>query len=83
MTWGADVAPATNPYGAADPWTTLTGTIADPVIAEVRSDIVANLIYAGTQVSPDIDVAPLTDADTLNLLDPVVLAPLGYEGAAA
>lgn len=83
MTWGADVAPPTNPYGADDPWTTLTNTIADPVIDELRSDIIANLIYAGTQVSPDLDVAPLTDADTLNLLDPVVLAPLGYEGAAA
>jgi len=83
MTWGADVAPATNPYGGDDPWTTLTNTIADPVIDELRSDIIANLIYAGTQVSPDLDVAPLTGADTLNLLDPVVLAPLGYEGAAA
>ncbi|HYH06099.1 MAG TPA: DUF6603 domain-containing protein [Thermoanaerobaculia bacterium] len=83
MTWGADLAPATNPYSADDPWTTLTGTIAAPAIVEVRSDVIANLIYAGSQVSPDIDVAPLTDPDTLNLLDPVVLAPLGYEGAAA
>lgn len=83
MTWGADVAPVTNPFAGDDPWTTLTATIDEPAIGDIRAAIVANLIYAGSQVSPEIDVAPLTNPDTLNLLDPVVLAPLGYEGAAA
>ncbi|HYC88119.1 MAG TPA: DUF6603 domain-containing protein [Thermoanaerobaculia bacterium] len=79
MTWGADDAPASNPFSGDDPWTTLTTTIDDPAVEEVRAGIISALIYAGSQVSPHIDVAPLTHADTLNLLDPVVLAPLGYE----
>jgi Family of unknown function (DUF6603) len=83
MQWGSGVAPATNPYGGDDPWTTLTTTIADPAVTLLRSEILAGLIYAGSQINTQIDVAPLTDPDTLNLLDPVVLAPLGYEGAAA
>lgn len=83
MEWGAGVAPATNPYSGDDPWTTLTTTIADPGVTLLRSEILAGLIYAGSQINTQINVAPLTDPDTLNLLDPVVLAPLGYEGAAA
>jgi len=83
MMWGADVAPDTNPYAGLDPWTTLTTTIDDPEVTEERAEVIAELIYAGLEVSPDIDVAPLTNADTLDLLDPVVLAPLGYEKEAA
>lgn len=83
MAWGGKVAPVDNPYAGDDPWTTLTNTVADPVVTQVRADIIANLIFASTQVTPDLVVAPLTNPDTLNLLDPVVLAPLGYEGAQA
>jgi hypothetical protein len=83
MAWGGNVAPVNNPYAGDNPWTALTGTVADPVISQVRADIIANLIFASMQVTPDLHVAPLTNPDTLNLLDPVVLAPLGYEGAQA
>ncbi len=83
MTWGSPVAPQTNPYGGLDPWTTLTETIAAPDVTLVRGDIIAGLLYARSIITPEVDVAPLTHRDTLNLLDPVVLAPLGYEGAAA
>ncbi|HEV2734460.1 MAG TPA: hypothetical protein VGV85_06455, partial [Longimicrobiaceae bacterium] len=75
--WGADAGPSADPFGGMDPWTELTGTIADPAVAAARSAIVANLIDNGFGVNGLIHTAALTDRHALGMLDPPVLNLLG------
>jgi hypothetical protein len=77
--WGADPAPAGDPFGHLKPWTTLTETIGDARVAAARADVVSALYSLEFGVSPDIDVAPLEQRDLLGLLDPPQLSLLGED----
>jgi hypothetical protein len=77
LKWSKDLAPHTDSFDQSTAMETLTKTINDPKIALIRSNIVACLLMSGIDVSPDINVAAMTDPERLGYLAPVTLSLLG------
>jgi hypothetical protein len=77
-TWGSNPAPTSNSFGADAPDATVAATIGLGTPAgQARAALLADLYYNGFQMPTTLDPSPMTDADTLALLNPYVLSYLG------
>ncbi|UAY54339.1 DUF6603 domain-containing protein [Arachidicoccus terrestris] len=74
---GVNTAPVKDPFGGLDPNSTFSATIAEDSVAQVRSDILTDLYVNGFSVTGALHTQPLQDAQTLQLLSPIILAYLG------
>jgi hypothetical protein len=77
VSWGANPAPNTDPFGGLNPNSTLANTIGNEEVAAVRSGIIADLFYNGFALGNVFDTEPMEDEASLNLLSPVTLSYLG------